>query len=217
MNIAPRLGRLLAEDGNCFDVAIDHGIFNEVRFLDSIENMRQVIAAVVEANPDAIQLSPGQAPILQAIPGKNKPSLVLRTDVANVYGQELPHHLFSEIIANPVEQAIRLDAACVVANLFCIPNQPEVYQACLKNINALKPECERYGMQSGAIWSMGILTRYRPSFGRQLNLEQTSSRPIQPKTRMSIIEWLRSLVMFPCWSVVAAKLQKRRSSSAPML
>jgi class I fructose-bisphosphate aldolase len=146
MNIAPRLGRLLAEDGNCFDVAIDHGIFNEVRFLDGIENMRQVIAAVVEANPDAIQLSPGQAPILQAIPGKNKPSLVLRTDVANVYGQELPHHLFSEIIANPVEQAIRLDAACVVANLFCIPNQPEVYQACLKNINALKPECERYGM-----------------------------------------------------------------------
>ncbi|HEC23002.1 MAG TPA: aldolase [Chloroflexi bacterium] len=146
MNVSARLNRLLAADGKCFDVAIDHGFFNERRFLTGIEDMRKVIAAVVEANPDAIQLSPGQAPILQGVPGKEKPSLVLRTDIANVYGRELPHHLFSELIENPVEQAIRLDAACVVVNLFRIPGQPEVYHQCIQNINRLKPECERYGM-----------------------------------------------------------------------
>jgi DhnA family fructose-bisphosphate aldolase class Ia len=100
----------------------------------------------VDAAPDAIQLSIGQASILQAIPGKQKPSLVLRTDVANVYGKTLPSVIYSEIIGDAVEQAIRLDAACVVVNLFNLPNQPEVYRQCIANICRLKPRCEHYGM-----------------------------------------------------------------------
>jgi hypothetical protein len=63
----------------------------------------------------------GQATLLQSVPGKQKPALVLRTDVANVYGRTLPRALFSRIIEEPVEQALRLDAACVVVNLFQIP------------------------------------------------------------------------------------------------
>jgi fructose-bisphosphate aldolase, class I len=141
-----RLHRLLAPDGKCFDVAIDHGFFNELSFLPGIEDMRRVIPAIVAAAPDAIQLSPGSAPYLQSIPGKNKPALVLRTDVANVYGRQLPHHLFSELIENAVEQALRLDAACVVVNLFLLPEQPKLYQQCVRNINRLRPECERFGM-----------------------------------------------------------------------
>lgn len=141
-----RLQRLLAPDGKCFDVAIDHGFFNELSFLTGIEDMRRVIPAIVAAAPDAIQLSPGFAPYLQSIPGKNKPALVLRTDVANVYGKQLPHHLFSELIENAVEQALRLDAACVVVNLFLIPEQPELYHQCVRNINRLRPECEHFGM-----------------------------------------------------------------------
>ena len=108
--------------------------------------MHAVIATLVDADPDAIQLSIGQAPILQAIPGKAKPALVLRTDIANVYGKALPRTLFSGIIGVPVEQALRLDASCVVANLFNLPGQPEVYKQCIDNITMLKPECERYGM-----------------------------------------------------------------------
>ena len=77
MNATPRLNRLLAQDGRCFDVAIDHGFFNERSFLNNIEDMRHVIKIIVDANPDAVQLSPGLAPLLQAIPGKAKPSLVL--------------------------------------------------------------------------------------------------------------------------------------------
>ena len=96
--------------------------------------------------PDAIQLTVGQAPLLQALPGSEKPALVLRTDVANVYGKALPRRLFSRMIHEPVEQALRLDAACVVVNLFAIPNEPEVTDQCIENILRIKPDCDRYGM-----------------------------------------------------------------------
>ncbi|MFD1677353.1 class I fructose-bisphosphate aldolase [Alicyclobacillus fodiniaquatilis] len=146
MSVAPRMNRLFAADGKCFDVAVDHGFFNEWAFLTGIEHMQRAIEIIVEAAPDAIQLSVGQAKLLQDIPGKQKPALVLRTDVANVYGNSLPSHLFSQLIASPVEQALLLDAACVVVNLFLLPNCPELYHQCVQNVCRLKPECERYGM-----------------------------------------------------------------------
>ena len=67
--MTPRLNRLFAADGQCFDVAVDHGFFGESTFLAGIEDMERAIATLVEAAPDAIQLSPGQAPLLQRIPG----------------------------------------------------------------------------------------------------------------------------------------------------
>lgn len=141
-----RINRLFGVSGNCFDVAIDHGMFNEKSFLGGIENMQQAISIVADAKPDAIQLPPGTAPILQAIKGKERPALVLRTDIANVYGTPLPRSLFSEVIDRPVEQAIVLDAACVVVNLLMLPDQPDLYRACVRNINLLKRECEVMGM-----------------------------------------------------------------------
>lgn len=142
-----RLNRLFnRKSGNCFDVAIDHGFFNEYPFLNGIENIKKAVGVLVDANPDAIQLTIGQAHHLQSIPGREKPSLVLRTDVANVYGKQLPRSLFSRMINNPVEQAIRLDAVCVVVNLFSIPGEPEVTDQCVQNILTIKPETERYGM-----------------------------------------------------------------------
>jgi len=142
-----RLNRLFhPRSRRCFDVAIDHGFFNEYGFLSGIENLEKTVQILVEAAPDAIQLTVGQAPLLQSLPGRHKPSLVLRTDVANVYGKELPRALFSRMIESPVEQALRLDAACVVVNLFQIPGEPEVADQCVQNILRLKPECDRYAM-----------------------------------------------------------------------
>lgn len=146
MSVLPRLNRLFASDGKCFDVAIDHGFFGEWGLLSGIEDIQKVIRTVVDAAPDAIQLSPGQAPLLQEVPGKAKPALVLRTDVANVYGPQLPPQLWSRLIEEAVEQALRLDAACVVVNLFLAPEQPELYRQCIDNVSRLKPACERYGM-----------------------------------------------------------------------
>ncbi len=142
-----RLNRLFHPvSRRCFDVAIDHGFFNELGFLTGIEDIGAAVRTVVQANPDAIQLTVGQAHHLQSLPGRLKPSLVLRLDVANVYGKKLPRRLYSQMIADPVEQALRLDAACMCVNLFQIPSEPEVGEQCVENILRLKPACERYGM-----------------------------------------------------------------------
>ncbi len=142
-----RLNRLFnAKSNRCFDVAVDHGFFNERGFLQGIENLEAAVKTLVAAGPDAIQLTVGQAHYLQSLPGKGKPALVLRTDVANVYGTQLPGTLFSRMIEQPVEQALRLDAACVVVNLFRIPEHAEITDQCIQNILRLKPECDRYAM-----------------------------------------------------------------------
>ena len=61
MSHKPRFHRLFGPDGKCFDVAIDHGFFNEYGFLSGIENLAAAVQTVVEAGPDAIQLTAGQA------------------------------------------------------------------------------------------------------------------------------------------------------------
>ena len=142
-----RLNRLFnAKSNRCFDVAVDHGFFNEGGFLKGIEDIEAAVQTLVEANPDAIQLTIGQAPVLQSLPGKGKPALVLRSDVANVYGTDLPDHLFSRVIEDAAEQAVRLDAACLVVNLFNIPGEPEVTDDCIQNILDLKPQCDALAM-----------------------------------------------------------------------
>ncbi len=143
-----RLNRLFAADGRCFDVAVDHGFFGEAEFLPGIEDMESAVATLVEAGPDAIQLSPGQAPLLQRIPGPGKPALVLRTDVANVYGREGVgrEYLFTELVEDAVGKAVALDAACVVCNILLLPGQPELLHACVANVSRLRAECDRVGM-----------------------------------------------------------------------
>jgi class I fructose-bisphosphate aldolase len=142
----PRLNRLFAADGRCFDVAVDHGFFGEGSFLTGIEDMERTVATLVEAGPDAIQLSPGQASLLQGVPGPGKPALVLRTDVANLYGGSPPRRLFSQVVEAAVERAIVLDAACVVVNLFLLPGEPELCEQCVRNVSALRAACDPVAM-----------------------------------------------------------------------
>jgi len=107
--------------------------------------MERTIAVLVEAGPDAIQLSPGQAPLLQRLPGR-KPALVLRTDVANVYGTDPPRHLFSELVERAVDRAVALDAACVCVNLLELPGEPELLRQCVGNVSRLRAACDAAGM-----------------------------------------------------------------------
>ena len=142
-----RLNRLFNPlSRRCFDVAVDHGFFNQPGFLTGIEDMREVVKTLAEAGPDAIQLTVGMARHLQDLPGRFKPSLVLRTDVANIYGRELPETRFSQVLEDAVLQAVRLDATCICVNLFIIPGAPEVHAECVRNILRLKPQADFYGM-----------------------------------------------------------------------
>lgn len=142
-----RLNRLFHRDSQrCLNIAVDHGFFGQPSFLRGIEDMPAAVEQLVAAGPDALQLTPGQASLLQRRAGKDKPALVVRTDVANVYGTPLPRHLFSRVFPDAVEQAVRLDAACVVANLLSLPDQPEVLDKCIEIIMQLRRDCTRYGM-----------------------------------------------------------------------
>ena len=142
-----RLNRLFhPRSGRCFDVAVDHGMPGEPGFLTGIEDMEAAIDTLVAAAPDAIQLAPGQADLLQRRPGRDKPALVLRTDTANVYAPEMPEEAWAVMIEDPVGQALRLDAACVVVNLLDIPGFPGVRRDCVEAIGRLRAECDHAAM-----------------------------------------------------------------------
>lgn len=142
-----RLNRLFnPQSGRALDVAVDHGFFGEPTFLKGIESIDEAVSALIAAGPDAIQLTVGQARVLQSVPGKQKPALVLRTDIANVYGVPLDDHLYSHHFPDAVEEAVRLDAVCVVANLIQLPGRPEIREANIQSIMALRKECVRYNM-----------------------------------------------------------------------
>lgn len=142
-----RLNRMFdPASGRLLDVAIDHGIFGEPSFLKGLEDPVAAIHTLVDAAPDVIQLTPGLAPILQRIPQRDKPALLLRTDVANVYGNPLDSHLFSIHAEDAVERAVRLDAACIVANLLNVPGHPELKEQSIATILQLRTAADRYGM-----------------------------------------------------------------------
>jgi DhnA family fructose-bisphosphate aldolase class Ia len=147
MSAVYRLNRLFhATSGRCIDVAVDHGFFGEPSFLAGIEDMAKAVRTLVEAGPDAIQLSVGQAPLLQEVPGREKPALVLRVDVANIYGPDPPRDPFSRVIDDAIGHAVRLDAACVCVNLFDIPGADDLRRQCIDNVAALRTAADAAAM-----------------------------------------------------------------------
>lgn len=146
-DVSYRLRRLFnPSSGRCLDIAVDHGFFGEKAFLQGIEDLPAAVDTLVAASPDAIQLTVGQARLLQQRGGRERPALVLRTDVANVYGAPLPDHMFDLTLPNPGLAGVKLDAACVVVNLFDLPGRPEVREACIRAVLNAKVDCEKYGM-----------------------------------------------------------------------
>src|SRR5690606_2672259 len=143
-----RLNRMFNESGKCLDVAVDHGVFNEYDFLDGLENMESVVRSLVNAGPDAVQTNYGQSDILQRIPGKSKQALVMRVDYGNPYNAQTHNVMFSELQneEEPILEALRMDASCIVVNLLLVPGEPGLHRASLRNISRLRGVCDRYGM-----------------------------------------------------------------------
>tara|TARA_R100000988_G_scaffold98413_1_gene66551 strand:+ start:241 stop:1089 length:849 start_codon:yes stop_codon:yes gene_type:complete len=142
-----RLNRLM-KNGRCLDVAIDHGVCNEPSFMVGLEDVEAVVRSLVDAGPDAIQMNYGQSDVLQTLPGENRPALVMRVDMGNPYNKER-HRAMWAVMQNetdPILPALRMDAACVVVNLFMLPDEPDLFRQCVQNISKLGNDCEKYGM-----------------------------------------------------------------------
>jgi DhnA family fructose-bisphosphate aldolase class Ia len=135
-------------NGRCLDVAIDHGVCNEPSFLNGLEDMQDVVGTLVAAAPDAIQMNYGQADLLQNVEGKEKPALVMRIDMGNPYNPVRHRDMWAVLQnqAEPLVGAIELDAACVVVNLFMLPDEPDLFRQCVENISRVRADCEKYGM-----------------------------------------------------------------------
>jgi DhnA family fructose-bisphosphate aldolase class Ia len=147
MNTAQaRINRLFYTSGKCLMVACDHGMFNDPAFTEGLEDIKSAVDTVVKSGADALQLSPGHAHYLQELPGRTKPALVLRADVLNFFGPRPENILFSGLIGDPVECALRLDAACILVSLAAIAGQSDLHRMCVENVNRLKSPCVRYGM-----------------------------------------------------------------------
>ena len=46
----------------------------------------------------------------------------------------------------PIIGALEMDAACVVVNLFMLPDEPELFRQCVENISRVRAGCHHYGM-----------------------------------------------------------------------
>ena len=142
-----RMSRMFTH-GGCLDVAIDHGVCNEPSFMAGLEDMAAVVNSLVRAKPDAIQMAYGQADLLQSRPEKDKPALVMRIDMGNPYNDRRHRVMWSMLQDhdNPIAGALEMDAACVVVNLFMLPDEPELFRQCVENISRVRAVCHTYGM-----------------------------------------------------------------------
>lgn len=142
-----RLNRLL-RNGRCLDVAIDHGVCNEPSFMGGLGDMEAIVRLLAEARPDAIQMNYGQSDLLQSLPGENRPALVMRVDMGNPYNRHRHREMWALLQneSDPILPALRMDAACVVVNLFMLPDEPALFRQCVQNISRLGNECEKFGM-----------------------------------------------------------------------
>ena len=142
-----RMNRLFT-NGRCLDVAIDHGVCNEPSFMTGLEDIGAVVDQLIAAAPDAIQMNYGQADLLQSRPEKTKPALVMRLDMGNPYNDRRHRVMWAELQNRdePIIGAIEMDAACVVVNLFMLPDEPDLFRQCVANIAATRATCAKYGM-----------------------------------------------------------------------
>ncbi len=90
----------------------------------------------------------GQADLLQNRPGKDKPALVMRIDMGNPYNRQRHREMWALLqnAHDPIVPALKLDAACVVVNLFMLPDEPALFRQCVENISRVRQDCEKYGM-----------------------------------------------------------------------
>jgi class I fructose-bisphosphate aldolase len=142
-----RMNRMFT-NGNCLDVALDHGVCNEPSFLVGLEDIQGVVDTLIDARPDAIQMAYGQADLLQFRPEKDRPALVMRIDMGNPYNVAR-HRVMWSMLQNhdePIVGALEMDAACVVVNLFMLPDEPELFRQCVENISRVRAACHHYGM-----------------------------------------------------------------------
>jgi DhnA family fructose-bisphosphate aldolase class Ia len=72
----------------------------------------------------------------------------MRLDMGNPYNDRRHRVMWAELQNRdePIIGALEMDAACVVVNLFMLPDEPDLFRQCVRNIARVRGDCSRYGM-----------------------------------------------------------------------
>jgi DhnA family fructose-bisphosphate aldolase class Ia len=72
----------------------------------------------------------------------------MRIYMGNPYNASRHRVMWAELqnAEDPVLAAVEMDAACVVVNLFMLPDEPDLFRQCVRNIARVRGDCSRYGM-----------------------------------------------------------------------
>ncbi len=72
----------------------------------------------------------------------------MRIDMGNPYNAQRHRVMWAELQNKdePLIGALEMDAACVVVNLFMLPDEPELFRQCVANIASVRAACSKYGM-----------------------------------------------------------------------
>ena len=100
--------------------------------------MERVVDLLIEAQPDAIQLSPGQAPVLQGRHVAADPRSCFAPTSPTFTGarEQRASTSFPSCSSDRWRRAVLLDAACVVVNLLSLPGTvssiTSAFEMCLR-------------------------------------------------------------------------------------
>ena len=141
-----RLNRLFGADGRCAILSFDHGLFGEPSWLTGLWDLPDILRTHAAAGPDGMTLPTGGARLLQAIPDRHKPALLLRADTTNAYLGTHPQLVYDLPLAQIVQRAVMLDAVCVVSSLLTFPGHEQLTRDCCVNVDALRSQCDAVGM-----------------------------------------------------------------------
>lgn len=72
----------------------------------------------------------------------------MRIDMGNPYNSTRHRTMWSQLQNHhdPIIGALEMDAACVVVNLFMLPDEPDLFRQCVENISRVRADCHRFGM-----------------------------------------------------------------------
>lgn len=146
-----RLNRIFQKDKKAVIVAADHGNVSDPA--ENIIYLKNILENIIEASPDAILLTPGQAERLGYLfKGKDKPALIIRGDWMNLQrlgtldvSNCLPAKVLKRVPTLRPLDALLLGASAITIYLF-VGYDKKLERENLNSCKKFAQECEKLGI-----------------------------------------------------------------------
>ena len=149
--------------GGTVIVPMDHALFAEPA--PAIQDLRALVKTVASTDADGILITPGMLEHVRDVIGNL--SVIMRMDGTHT---RMGHHLEKIDLVQTVEDAVRLGADMVVANIFVGVENEDVH---LTKLGNLAVQCRKYGMPlMGEMMPASILLFHYGKEKKSASMEQ---------------------------------------------